>query len=90
MAKIKGTTKSGFEFKLDESIMDNMELIDVMAGIEEDASNMSKFVLMVLGSEQRSALYEHLRGKNGIVPSTKVYDEILEMIEIIGGEAGKN
>ena len=90
MAKKKGETKSGFKFTMDEAVLDDMELIDVMANIETDASNMSKFVLMVLGPDQRSKLYEHLRNKDGRVPSSKVYEEILEMFEIIGEDEGKN
>lgn len=90
MKKIKGTTKSGFEFSVNESITDDMELIDIMAGIESDASNMSLFVIKVLGTEQRAKLYDHVRNKDGIVPSSKVYEEILEIFEIAAGDDSKN
>lgn len=91
MKQIKGETKSGFKFSVNESITDDMELIDIMAGIEKDASNMSLFVTKVLGDDkQKKDLYEHVRNKDGIVQSSKVYEEILEIFEFVAGEDSKN
>lgn len=33
---IKGETKTGFAFELEEAVLDNMELVDALAEMQED------------------------------------------------------
>lgn len=90
---VTGTTSSGFAFSLDEKALDNMELVDTLAEMESgDSLAISAVVRMVLGEEQRRALYEHLRTADGRVPASAVSDAVMEIFNAFGkaGKAGKN
>lgn len=86
---IIGKTTSGFEFSINEKALDNMELVDALAGIEENVLSFSKVVKLLLGEEQKKALYDFLRDEDGIVPSGKVSEAISEILEA-GGKPAKN
>lgn len=87
---VTGTTSSGFAFSLDEKALDNMELVDTLAEMESgDSLAISAVVRMVLGEEQRRALYEHLRTDDGRVPASAVSDAVMEIFNAFG-KAGKN
>ena len=88
MLEIK--TSSGFEIKINEQVLDNMELIDALSELEENEFAISKVTLLVLGKEGKKRLYDHLRRKDGTVPVQKVADEIGEIFTSQTGEAGKN
>ena len=87
---IKGTTKSGFVFEIDETVMDNMELVDLIA--ESDTDNplvISKIAKLILGKEMREKLYDHLRTEDGRVPTQLVFEAIGEIFTAFG-QPGKN
>lgn len=87
---MKGTTKSGFTYEINDEALDNMELIDAMAEAEEDnPQRFSKAVLLLLGKKQRNELYDHLRAEDGRVPIEAVSDAFVEIFTALG-EQGKN
>ena len=86
---ICGKTESGFEFKVSECALDNMELVDLLAEGREDPLTVSKIVKIVLGTDQRKRLYDHVRAADGRVPTELVIEEISEIFKAFG-EAGKN
>jgi len=86
---IAGKTSSGFEFEVSEHALDNMELVDLIAEGSEDPLTVSKIVKMVLGTEQRKKLYDHVRTEDGRVPTAVVGTEIAEIFSAFG-ESGKN
>lgn len=81
---IAGTTKSGFEYKIEDANLDNMELVDAIAEADGNPIAVSKIVLLLLGAEQRKALYDHLRAENGTVPVGAVKDAILDIFQNSG------
>lgn len=86
----KGILKNGFEFEVDENVLDDMELIDALSESQgENPLAISEVTKKLLGKEQRKRLYDHLRRDNGTVPIEEVSDAVVEMIEALG-EAGKN
>lgn len=86
---VTGTTPSGFSFSLEETVLDNMELVDTLAEMQEgDPLAISAVVRMVLG-DQRRALYDHLRTADGRVPASAVSEEIRQIFDAFG-KAGKN
>ncbi len=86
---IKGITKSGFEFEVAKNVMDNMELVDILADDEIDMSfRVSKITAMVLGREQRKRFYDHHRTADGRVPVEAVYTEMEEIFQSF--KQGKN
>lgn len=87
---IHGKTSSGFEFRLDEKVLDNMELVDALAEASNDSPiAVSKAVELLLGRELRKALYDHLRTEDGRVPVAAVSDSVAEIFQAFGNK-GKN
>lgn len=86
---IKGKLKSGFEYEIEESVLDNMELLDVIVEVDDNPAAVSKLVRMILPEEQRKQLYDHLRTEKGNVPIMAVSEAITEIISGAGAE-GKN
>ena len=90
MNKLKGKTTSGFEFELDATVLDNMELVDALAEAENDNPiAVSNVCLLLLGKGTRKRLYDHLRNEDGRVPVEAVAKNIAEIFAGIG-EQGKN
>ena len=77
---IEGKLKSGFEYKIEDHVLDNMELLDAIAEVDQNPMVLSKVLKMLLGDEQRKKLYNHLRDpKNGNVPIVAVSDAVAEI-----------
>lgn len=86
----KGKTASGFDFEIDENVLDDMELIDAMAASQgDDPTQISTVVIKIFGEDQRKRLYDHVRTDDGRVPVTEVANIITEIIDSLG-EDGKN
>lgn len=86
----KGKTKSGFEFQIEDSNLDNMELLDALAEIDGgNVAALPRASALLLGNKQKKNLYNHLRSEKGNVPMESFMDEITEIMKIIG-EDGKN
>lgn len=85
---IKGKTKSGFEFQLEEHVLDNMELLDAIVEADENPAMIPKIVNMVLGKEGKKRLYDHLRTGKGNVPIMSVAAEVAEIFSY--NQQGKN
>lgn len=85
----KGKLKCGFEYEIDESVLDNMELLDVIVEVDENPTGISKLVRMLLSDDQRKQLYDHLRTEKGNVPVMAVSEAITEILSGAGAE-GKN
>ena len=78
---IKGKTSSGFEYEILEEQLNNYELLESIAELEENALVLPKVVNMLLGKEQKNKLTKHLRTKDGIVPMDKMMNEITEIFQ---------
>ncbi|MBR5577549.1 MAG: hypothetical protein IKW28_00975 [Lachnospiraceae bacterium] len=77
---IKGKTRSGFEFQLDENVMNNMELIEGLAAVDQgDITALPKVLVKLLGSETKEALYNHVRSEDGRVPIDLLVEEVKEI-----------
>lgn len=87
---MKGTTRTGFAFEVDENAFNDMEVVDVLSNEEMHATyKMSFLVSQVLGAKQKKALYDHLRDASGRVPVDAVERE-MEDIFAAFGQQGKN
>ena len=84
---IKGKTKSGFNFEIDEKIADDMEFLDLLVKTEENPIYIGQVLETLLGKEQKAALYDHIRDKEtGRVSIEKASDTLIEMLENAGEE----
>ncbi len=87
---ICGTTKSGFDFKIPKTNMNNMELLDIFVEIDDGKVELfTKAAELLLGKQQKKALYDHLRTEKGNVPVEIFISEIKEIMNN-SGETGKN
>lgn len=87
---IECTTRAGFTCKLDENVMNNMELVDIMADNSMNAAFcVSAAAKLILGPVQKKQLYDHLRTEDGRVPIEKVEEAITDIFHFFG-QQGKN
>ncbi|WP_281738480.1 hypothetical protein [Enterococcus dispar] len=77
---IKGVTESGFKYKLSEERLDNYELLESFAEMEESPLAMPRVLNLLLGKEQTGKLKEHVRTKDGFVPSDKLGAELQDIM----------
>lgn len=85
----KGVTSTGFEYEYDETRLDDMRFVDVLAVVcdpeapeFEKIAGTSRLIEMLLGAEMKAALYKHI-GKDygGRVPRAdleKALEEIMQ------------
>ena len=85
----KGKLENGFEYEVNEDVLDDMELLDAMAEAEEDPLKISVISKKVLGTGQRKRLYDHLRRQDGTVPVEDASQAIVDILMDLG-EDGKN
>lgn len=86
---ITAKTESGFSIELEESALDNMEVLDALSDLDEgNPLAMSRLVVKLLGKDGKKRLYDHLRTEDGRVPASAVESAIMELFQSI--TAGKN
>lgn len=79
----------GFELDLDETALDDMELLEDFAAMNDgNAYAMPAAVKRLLGKENKKKLYDHLRGASGRVSTTAVGTAIFELMQSV--KEGKN
>lgn len=76
---LKGKTKSGFEFKVTDARLNNYELLENVADVDENPLLLPKVVNLLLGKEQAGRLKDHVRDDDGMVDSGKLGVEIQEI-----------
>lgn len=87
---ITGKTTSGFAFELDEKALDDMNLVDALAGVsEDDPLQFSRVIRLLLGDAQRKRLYDTLKDEAGRVPLERVSNAVSEIFTA-AGNVGKN
>lgn len=84
-----GTTESGFHFEIEDNALNNMELLDVLEETEDNPIGVSKACTLLLGKDQKKALYDHVRREDGTVPIDKVCLELKSIFAALG-KTGKN
>lgn len=84
----KGTLKNGFKFTIDDTRLDDMELLEQL--VEIDKGNvlvLPEVINKIIGEDQKKKLYDSLRDKKtGVVSSTAVGDALTEMFEVINDQ----
>ena len=78
---VSGKTKSGFKFKISKARLENYELIESLSEVDENPLLLPKTVNLLLGKEQTGKLKDHLRDKDGLVPTDKLTNEIMEIFQ---------
>lgn len=84
--KKKIELENGFKCSIDTDALDDMELVEMLADIEENPLLMGKVVKKVFGDEKEK-LYKFLKTKDGRVPIQKVSDAIEQAFNALGEDA---
>ena len=77
---IKGKTKSGFNYHIDENVLQDYELLEAIAETEKNPIYITKVVRMLLGDDV-DKLKDHVRDDKGHVSIEKMNVEITEIFE---------
>lgn len=77
---IKGKTKSGFNYHIDENVLQDYELLEAISETEKNPIFITKVVRMLLGDDT-DKLKEHVRDENGHVSIEKMNVEITEIFQ---------
>lgn len=81
MSQLKGITKTGFQFEVSQDRLENYELVEALAELDENTLALPKVVNLLLGKEQAMKLKDHIRSKDGIVSGEKMSNEIKDIFE---------
>lgn len=76
--------KNGFELSVDDSALDNWELLEILTEIDEGKSTLiTKAFPILIGKDQFNKLKEYMRsdGKVSIVNMVNTFTEIMEQLE---------
>ena len=76
----KGTTKTGFPFDISMERMENYEVVETIAEIDENPLVLPRLLNLLLG-DQVAVLKDHVRGEDGMVPTQKLMDEVRDIFE---------
>ena len=101
---ITAKTKDGFAVELSAEALDNVELLDALAAVQdsdvlslgrticglvgENGAGKSTTIRLLMGKEQTKKLYDHLRTADGRVPVVALSNALGELMESF--RAGKN
>lgn len=86
---MRGKTKTGFVFKIEEEALNDYELLEKMVKADNgDTSLMVGIISDVLGEEQKERLKDHVRNEKGKVPIEKMIQEFTEILK--NNQDGKN
>ena len=85
---LKGKTKAGFEYQVDPDALNDMELMENLAEVDENPLKLPKVIRAVLGDAQKKAFYDHYRTENGKVPVDVVSAAFVEILST--NNQGKN
>lgn len=88
MAIKKKKTSTGFIYSINEHVLNNFELLELFAEVDENPLLLPKVLTMILGKDGKKALYDHVRLEDGTVPADKISNELLEIIN--GSKEVKN
>ncbi|MCR4711475.1 MAG: hypothetical protein K5707_04175 [Clostridia bacterium] len=82
---ISGKTESGFEFELDEAVLDDMELLENLIALDKGEWQVLPAIVQgILGAEQKQKLYDYCRDeKTGRVSLRKVTNEVKELFSSV-------
>ncbi len=83
MAKIKGTTESGFEFEIDkEALTDDWELLEAIEEVCRGSNTGFVHILnRLFDRPQAEQLKEHCRNESGRISIERMSEELIDIIK---------
>jgi hypothetical protein len=80
---ITGKTKSGFEYELEDNVLDDYELIEALGELDENPLKLSKVIALLFGS-RKDDVKAFVKKQKGYVSTTEVSNLVLEVFEAAG------
>lgn len=77
---IKGTTSTGFAYEISEKRLNNYELVESLADMEENPLSFPKVMKLLLG-DQVTDLKDHVRDEEGFVSTEALMAECKEIFD---------
>ena len=77
---IEGKTTKGFQFTIDENDVNDMEFLELMADVDENPLLFPRLIEIMLGKEQKTALYDFYRNDKGKVPIDEIKGAVGEIL----------
>lgn len=78
---IKGKTKSGFRYSIDENVITDFEFIENLEKVMDNGAGLSKALIILLGEKQKKALINYVRDKKTKrVPIKNVMKEVEDIL----------
>lgn len=81
-----GTTKSGFKYTIDASVIESWDFMELLAEVDDNPLKAVNLLKMILDDKQITELKEHLGGK----PKASEMFTILNEILVSLGDDSKN
>lgn len=83
-----GELSNGFKYEIEDAIFDDMRFLDALAEADEgDPLAASRVCTMLLGKEQKKALYKMLQDEEGRVPIATALECVKEIMEALGDDS---
>lgn len=83
---VKVRLDNGFECTIEPEQLNDMYFIEALAEVETNIVQLSKVCTMLLGAEQKRALYKSLENEEGRVPLQAINDAVTEIMTKAGEE----
>lgn len=85
---IKGKTKSGFRYSIDENAITDFDFIENLENVMDNGAGLSKTLIILLGEKQKKALINYVRDKK--TKRVPVKDVMKEVEDILSNPKLKN
>lgn len=86
---VTGTTQSGFNYEVEDEVLDDYELLELLNKADEgEGGAMLKAAERLLGEKQKEALKNHVRNEKGKVSAKRMIEEVFEILK--SQKKGKN
>ena len=73
---MEGITGTGFIFEIEKERLENYELLEYMAEVDDNPLLLPKVIKLLLGENQASALKNHIRDEKGMVSAERISEEL--------------
>lgn len=77
-----GTTKSGFEFKVDSDQLNDLDFVEDLGKADENPVFWPKVMRVALGDAQYARFKAHIRTENGKAPFDTALEEFTEILNL--------
>ena len=81
---VKGKTGTGFEFSVDETLLQNYRFVKRLAHVaKNDYSEFFDLFTEILGESQEEALIQYLEEKNGQATTEQMAKEFADILKVM-------